>query len=531
MIYVEELTLENFMCFESQTINVSRGLNVLIGETDNGKSALITALKLIFQNDPSGDEYITFGQKDCRVTVKLSNGYIVQRERTPSLNRYNYWTPEGEEYNLEGFGQTVPDTIKGILGIYDLYLDNDLKVELYFEGQFDGFFGLSEVGDAKATKSVKAKAVGVIYGVHYLDSAYRDTQREERQTGDKIRDTELEVKELNEKLEGFEYLDELGTTLKEGETLIEKIQELLKRREALSDLRIQYLKVCEDIRREKDIINQLSVLKYLEEDLDNAEQLMVKRLDLAMLYENYLVVKKEIGECKQIVSAVECLPIAGDALDCSEKQLNNIKELIREKVELVCVKKKIAACIQIIGAVGNYEETLKMLAEAERKMKLRDLYIEFMVAKGRIEENRNIVLKTEDCEIISDLLEIVQGELQKRIDVTGLGEERKETIKTINGIRETITQTQQLPDAEAKLTKLEALLKRKEELLRLNGERTKEIQKIIEQKAVIEENELALEAYLESYKEHLQKMGKCPTCFGNMEQAVIDRIIDEYKCA
>lgn len=47
-MYLQSLTLNNFRCFgEAQTVYLRKGLNVLVGENDSGKSAIIDAIRIV----------------------------------------------------------------------------------------------------------------------------------------------------------------------------------------------------------------------------------------------------------------------------------------------------------------------------------------------------------------------------------------------------------------------------------------------------------------------------------------------------
>ena len=50
-MYLQELRISNFRCFsEPQTIEFSKGINVLVGENDSGKSAIIDAIRIQMKN-------------------------------------------------------------------------------------------------------------------------------------------------------------------------------------------------------------------------------------------------------------------------------------------------------------------------------------------------------------------------------------------------------------------------------------------------------------------------------------------------
>ncbi len=50
-MYISKIKIKNFRCFNSQTIEFSKGVNVIIGENNSGKSTVLKALELIFNRN------------------------------------------------------------------------------------------------------------------------------------------------------------------------------------------------------------------------------------------------------------------------------------------------------------------------------------------------------------------------------------------------------------------------------------------------------------------------------------------------
>ena len=169
---LRRLTVENFQCHEFTEIDFSPGFNVIIGESDQGKSALLRALKWLLYNEPRGADFIRIGATETRVTVLLTDGCQITRERTPSRNRYYLLLPGQEENIFAGFGSRVPREIQDALGMGKVKLDEDLERALNLGEQLEPPFLLAETG------SVKAKAIGRLYGVHIVDAALRETLRD-----------------------------------------------------------------------------------------------------------------------------------------------------------------------------------------------------------------------------------------------------------------------------------------------------------------------------------------------------------------
>src|SRR5690625_4556947 len=101
---ITRFTARNFQSHENSTIvpGPAGTLTVLTGGSDEGKSALLRALKWALYNQPHGDDFRRVGCDFVEVEVETDDGTVVRR-RTSATNRY---VANGEV--LEGFGNTVP---------------------------------------------------------------------------------------------------------------------------------------------------------------------------------------------------------------------------------------------------------------------------------------------------------------------------------------------------------------------------------------------------------------------------------------
>ena len=167
--YVE---LTNFQSHNHTEIEFDRGLNVILGNSDAGKTAILRAIKWALFNEPKGDYFIRQGERDVSVKVTFSNGVVVERSRTPSKNSYYLIDAEGQEMRFEGFGLDVPKEITDAIQMYKVSLDNsNNKVILNIAEQLDGPFLLNDQA------SMRASAIGRLIGVNYVDDALRTVVR------------------------------------------------------------------------------------------------------------------------------------------------------------------------------------------------------------------------------------------------------------------------------------------------------------------------------------------------------------------
>ena len=68
MKYIKRVTLENFQSHKHSVIDFDEQLNVIVGPSDSGKSAIIRGIKWVLYNEPTGDYFIKEGSTECSVT-------------------------------------------------------------------------------------------------------------------------------------------------------------------------------------------------------------------------------------------------------------------------------------------------------------------------------------------------------------------------------------------------------------------------------------------------------------------------------
>lgn len=68
--HIVKLQIINFQDHKNTIINFKPGMNLLVGSSDSGKSAILRALNFIFHNIPNkGKDFVRFGSTECTITV------------------------------------------------------------------------------------------------------------------------------------------------------------------------------------------------------------------------------------------------------------------------------------------------------------------------------------------------------------------------------------------------------------------------------------------------------------------------------
>lgn len=109
---ITKVIIENYQSHKKTEVKFVPGTNVIIGESDTGKSAIFRAINWVVSNRPLGDSFRSEWGGDTRVALYTSEGHVVERIRTPSRNEYII---DGQV--LKAFGTDPPDEVIEILQI------------------------------------------------------------------------------------------------------------------------------------------------------------------------------------------------------------------------------------------------------------------------------------------------------------------------------------------------------------------------------------------------------------------------------
>lgn len=109
-MYITELRVIGFGLHIEKTIQFKPGVNVIVGESETGKTTLIRALALVIDNSPRGGEKLYQSDdtdEPLFIQIKTSNNNTIKRTK----NKYYL----NRSKPMKAFGSSVPAPIKEIL--------------------------------------------------------------------------------------------------------------------------------------------------------------------------------------------------------------------------------------------------------------------------------------------------------------------------------------------------------------------------------------------------------------------------------
>lgn len=174
--YITSVTLKNFQAHKDTTIQFDRGLNIIVGESNNGKTSILRGILWAIDNQPLGNDFIMAGENDCSVTINFSDGTYIERGRTVKDTGYykiRYIDDNGKyiDQTYRGFTNAVPIEVANVHQMPKVNITKDIETHLNVLSQLDGPFLLTE------SPLVKASAIGRITGTHVIDAAIKESNK------------------------------------------------------------------------------------------------------------------------------------------------------------------------------------------------------------------------------------------------------------------------------------------------------------------------------------------------------------------
>jgi exonuclease SbcC len=399
MKHIVKVIVENFQSHVRSELTFTKGLNVIIGPSDNGKSAILRALRWALYNEPRGSEFVRSGARECRVTVQMSDGAEIVRELiltksgAASRSRYIVKLPDAEPQVFEGFGIEVPLEVVKAHGMPQVQLDTDKRVLLSFGTQLEGPFMMTETG------SIRARAIGRLLGVHVVDAAMRNTQKDLRTVRLEVSRQEQRLQQYDEELLQYADIPEEEARLDRAESLLAQADQFGRRLQQLEALR----EALERGERESIVVGaqlaRLDGLAEAEAQLRRAEELYRQEARLERLGQDLGRVDQESRFYRTRVDALTALPRAEQqAREAAERQarLTQLARIQGDLGQRDAELSKVRRELTMLDAVPSAGQKLDAAAaRLQRLEKLQEKASQVQDLQGRLNTGLEYLRKTE----------------------------------------------------------------------------------------------------------------------------------------
>ncbi|SEF46485.1 exonuclease SbcC [Caloramator fervidus] len=480
MRYIKSIEIENFQSHKYTKIDFINGLNIITGPSDNGKTAIIRALKWVLYNEPKGSDFIRQGENTCRVSITLDNDIKITRKKYKNKNTYIITYPNGEETRFEGFGNDIPPEVLKEHGIRKIYIDPSSIESINISEQLDAPFMLSKSGP------IKAKAIGKLVGVHYVDTAIKLVDKDILNIENQKKQRLDKINELKLKLNEFENLNLLLDYLKNKEEKINKIKSYNEKLKKLMELKTNLDNLYKETLELEQTLSQFTNINRAEYDLLNLDT-KIKDYNLINNYHlRIFKINEELINTNKLFSQTKNIDKIEDyykKLTLSIKTLISLKEF-KEKYDDVI--KNLNSLKKLVDSLSNLEKIHQNYYDLEKKHTM------LLQLKAKLKEYK---------------------EISNRILVG------QDFTKNFNEVNKAMLLLENLNYILVKYNKISEILNKFKSInLQLN-----------EYKKQVTNINSELDFLINEYANNLKKLGRCPVCLSKIQDNVIEYIINELR--
>lgn len=307
----KSLSLQNFQSHKKSELEFSPGVNVIVGPTDSGKSAIIRALRWLIQNRPNGNEFNSNWGGDTSVELELDDCTITRSQNEKGSDKtYSISTIKND---FKAFGTDVPKEISEALNIN----------EINFQLQLDSPFLLT------ATDGEVARYFNKIANLDKIDLANANIKKAISDIDSSLKHKQEDLKAEVIKLHQYDHLEQLEVEITQLEELEKQADKKQVDRDALSLLLSNYAELQRDIEKEQSLLELEPLIKEVFENKEKRKFLVNQYNSLGSLLDDYDENELAIAQSQKLISIEELVSSTIKLREDSIKLHQNRDRLIK----------------------------------------------------------------------------------------------------------------------------------------------------------------------------------------------------------
>uniref|UniRef100_A0A6H2A0N6 Putative ATPase domain containing protein n=1 Tax=viral metagenome TaxID=1070528 RepID=A0A6H2A0N6_9ZZZZ len=338
---IKDVEITNFQCHKHSLLEFSEGVNVIVGPSDEGKSAVIRAIRWGIQNDPSGIAFRSyFAKKDELTSVAISTDdeRWVVRERDETVNRYKLWNIKDP---LEAFGQ---GPVKEVLDTFNLST-------FAIQGQHEQYFLL------QSSPGEVSRVLNELTGLGVSDDLLKKIGSILYKARDGISNADEMIERLKGEIKEYFYLDALEVDLGKLEKALKERELARQERRGILDLTNQIGQVNAQIEEWDSWLEIEPEAKGLIDEVQGVEVLMRERA----------LLQTAISKIEFVNEEIKALDEEADDHQKALALQKEMREIFHLRQDYRQLKDAIERLDNFDGEIGGLDSQIKIMKEEKDK--------------------------------------------------------------------------------------------------------------------------------------------------------------------
>lgn len=311
---IKKVKIKYFQSHEDSQIQFDDGMNLIIGQSDSGKSSIIRAIACCVANRWQKQQVRT-GHTYCEAYVQTERGWV-ECQRGQGINKWKIFDgKQVKEYKSIGSG--VPEETPFILGMGERKR-GQIKELPNFMFQLQKHYMLSEIDGKKATSNLVARMMDNAIGLGGMQDLIKNLSVDLGKDKRRLTELETQISETKSQILDEILFESYTKLLRDCKNRQEEIKELIqliqnsqglhkklsvaKERHSIVNEKILSLKDIQELQNnKKELMNLQRVLQFVKKkekydrlcsvQVENIQQLMQDYKSLEYIYNKIKKIK------------------------------------------------------------------------------------------------------------------------------------------------------------------------------------------------------------------------------------------------
>lgn len=330
-----KVRIRNYQIIDEATLEFTAGLNIIVGETNNGKSSIFRAIESAIFNE-LGDSFIKKGKAKSTVGIQDGENTVIwkkRRNKSPST----VYKINGEEYKK--VGRTQVDEVRDVLNIGEIKLTSKSKEMLNFWRQMKYPFLLD-------------KTAGQLFEFLSLSS-------EDNNLTEVVKDMRSDLKDINREVDKVEGgIDALKEVVREEE-------DYLNSKDGFEGVYKQVIDMQSDINKLEDLKEDLVGVNLKKNNLYKFKEISNKLSEVTDVV---------IPKCNQTENKLSKFILLKSKIKKLNKSIDNIEKGkgILERQKRILDNINIKSLEGVLNDYHNIKSSLRGLYEYVNSLEEKD---------------------------------------------------------------------------------------------------------------------------------------------------------------
>lgn len=331
--YITKVRIENFQSHEDTEFDLSPGVNLIVGSSEAGKSAILRAINFALHNEPRGDDFVRMERDETRVHIWWSDGCYLCRIKGESRNAVLITDKDGYQQGFEKIGTSLPSEALKVLGYPPI--DGESGPIAYAD-QHQPLFLVT------LSASELPRTISRLTGIDDFEDAADALNKEANAANRKIKDSTKRLEKYDSDLKAFQGLDDKLKHLETMDELAEKIDDISNAVKSAKNLHSNYEGLMQMGRQANAALqaankiavltSQLPALQLIETNIKNAAELK-NSFDTLLMLESQAVttlVESESISSQKNIDALAQIQTIQDGVKRAKNLKKEHDELIQK---------------------------------------------------------------------------------------------------------------------------------------------------------------------------------------------------------